>query len=163
MLREIDKQLIKEEASQFGFGQELTPINFSPFQILNHYDVHEFTEHWYDSQDKECNTCEKCVYPDYCKGCKKWEEWDHSINQLRFNNWVDVWAAGIWNWTQKQVNVLVRNIFEGKIYKDGAWRERLFYYRPNDSDYIYLFYYNRDREYSDYWFIFKRRKKNAST
>lgn len=157
MLRDIDKQLILEEMDKAGRHIELKPIDFSPFKILNHYNIFECTMHWYDSDAKECDQCEMCAPPNYCDNCEIWEQWRNSDERLKFNTWIDVYGAGIWGMTQKQCDKFVRRIFEGCIYKDGMWRERLFYYKPeHDPNFIYLFYYNRDRDHYDYWFIFKK-------
>ena len=150
-MTELDKKLIEKEKDRFGRHMDLKPISFSPYQILNHYHVYEWTTHWYDSDAPECRTCDKkCSTTD----CHVWDKWKDSEKRLSFNNWIDPIGPGIWGATQKQCDKYVREVFEREIYKDGEWRERLFYWQPEDPDQINLFYYNRDRDHSDYWFVF---------
>lgn len=159
MLRDMDYKLIKEEARKIGFkSNELKQINRSPFKILNHYYVHEFTTHWYDSDPPECDNCkEDCEAID----CAAWENWRGSEKRLLRETWIDVSGKGVWGMTQKQCDTEVRIVFENEIYKDGGWRERLFYIQPDNLNQIYLYYYNRDRGGYDYWFIFNRKERDG--
>jgi hypothetical protein len=151
-MTKLDNELIEKEKDRFGYHMELKPISFSPFKILNHYHIFEFTTQWYDSDAPECRTCNReCLISEYCEA---WENWRSSEKRLSFNNWVDVIGQGVWGMSQKECDEKVREIFEREIYKDGSWRERLFYWQPEDPDQINLFYYNRDRGHYDYWFIF---------
>lgn len=152
----LDKLLLSEERRNghplYSFG--IIPIKTFD-ELIKKYDIFEFTEHWYDGPPRECyecnhnKDCDKCVYI---------KEWEGSYEQLTSNNWIDVYGPGMWGSTQDDANRMVKEIFETEILKDKEFEKRLFWYQPPaDRSIFYLFYLNRDRKQSDYWFVFKRR------
>lgn len=164
MLTELDLKLIEKEKHRFDnkfIKRDLFPIETCPMtyqDVLQKYDLYEHTEHWYDSgvdryEEGECKNCEND-----CQKCKKYQTWDKSEAQLSFNNWIDVWGPGIWGMTQRECNNMVRELFENTILKDPECNERLFWYQPLEKEYFHIFYYNRDKKYKDWWFVFKMRE-----
>lgn len=171
MLRDIDKELIEQESHRFDtktIKRWLKPlidcdIVKSLEDLLKDYNLHEFTIHWYDSSPKfdniSCDLCEKDIS---CSECKIWKEWNFSKEQLSFNNWIDVEGPGIWGMTQEECNNRAKEDLE-KICEDEDFPIRTFYYQPSDKDYFHIFYYNRDREHCDYWFVFKKKAGAGSS
>ena len=80
-----------------------------------------------------------------------------SKEQLSFNNWIDVEGPGIWNMTQEEVNKRGIKTFKNEILQDNDFEIRTFYYQPPDDKYFNIFWYNRDRQRFDYWFVFKKK------
>jgi hypothetical protein len=165
MLRDIDKELIERESHRFDTKNEkhwLKPlidcdIVKSLEDLLENYNIHEFTTHWYDSSPKFDNiSCDLCKRDISCSKCKIWKEWNFSKEQLSFNNWIDVEGPGIWDDTQETANKRIEEIFNEILY-DKEFKIRAYYYQPPEDKYFHIFYYNRDREHFDYWFVFKRK------
>jgi len=153
MLRELDLKLIKAEENGFF---PLKPVNFAIGKVLRKYYAHEITERWYDSMAPECERCEDCQ----CEKCEVWERYRGSEEQLSYANWIDAWGAGIWGMTQQEVDDFAKELLTKHITKDKGHKERLFYSTTSDPNQLIIFYYNRDRQGSDYWFIFQKKGTN---
>lgn len=160
MLRDLDKKLIEKEKHRFDtkeFKRDLFPLESCPIAyeaLFTKYDLHEFTEHWYDGDPPQCRLCNNYI----CEDCNARKQWMGSEEQLSFNNWIDVWGPGIWDMNQSECNRMVKDIFRNEIYKDTEMKDRLFWYQPPTQEYFHMFYYNRDRKNKDYYFIFKMRE-----
>ena len=63
---------------------------------------------------------------------------------------------------QKEVNERGIKTFENEIIPDKDFEIRTFYYQPPDDKYFNIFWYNRDRQRFDYWFVFEK-KAGAGT
>ena len=165
MLRELDLKLIKKESHRFDTKEVkawLLPLDMCPYvrglkELFDKYNLHEFTIHWYDSSPKfnniSCDLCEKYIP---CPRCEIWKKWNFSKEQLSFNSWTDVEGPGIWDMSQEQCNKRAKERLEiicGE--KDSSIRT--FYYQTPDKNYFYIFYYNRDKEHFDYWFVFEKK------
>lgn len=166
MLTELDKKLIEQESHRFDTKNEkhwLKPlidcdIVKSLEDLLENYNLYEFTMHWYDSSPRfDKISCDFCEDIRACDECQIWEDWNGSEEQLTFNSWIDVEGPGIWGVTQEEVNKRVIKIFENEILPDNDFKIRTFYYQPSDNKYFYIFWYNRDRERFDYWFVFEKK------
>ena len=164
MLTNLDKKLIEQESHRFDTKKvkrwlkclEECPITYD--ELFEKYNLHEFTIHWYDSGPRFSNiSCDLCDDKN-CNKCSIWKEWDGSKKQLTYNTWIDVEGPGIWGMSQKECNNLVKKRID-RILKDEDFDLRFYYYQPPDENYINFFWYNRDRERFDYWFIFERKNK----
>ena len=166
MLIDLDKKLIERESHRFDTKERKTwlkPILESPIKefddLFKIYNLYEFTMHWYDSSPRfkkiSCDLCENKI----CNKCQIWKKWDGSEEQLTFNNWIDVEGPGIWGMDQKEVNERGIKTFKNEIIPDEDFKIRTFYYQPPDDKYFNIFWYNRDRQRFDYWFVFKRKNK----
>ena len=161
MLTDLDKKLIEREAHRFDTKNAkrwLKPITECPIDyddVINNYNLHEFTMHWYDAgpRHEKCHHCKKS-----CDDCKIWLEWKGSEAQLSFNNWIDVEGPGIWDMTQEECNERTILTFE-EMFNNGGFNERTFYYQPPIKKLFDIFYYNRDRNGCDYWFIFEKKNQ----
>lgn len=147
MLTELDHKLITAE------NAALKPVDFSIEHILREYHAYQVTCHWYDSMAPECDGCNN----DDCGACDTWLAWDGSEEQLTHETWVDIWGVGIWGMTQKDMDKFALSLFR-EIFRARGHKERLYYVAPENGD-ICIFYYNRDQERYDYWFIFKKEEK----
>ena len=161
MLTDLDKKLIERESHRFDTKEVKTwlkhlkecPITYE--QLFKNYNLHEFTIHWYDSMPRfdniSCDLCDR-----NCDKCSIWKEWNGSEKQLTYNNWIDVEGPGIWGISQKECNNLAKRRID-RILEDRDFDLRFYYYQPPDENYIHFFWYNRDRERFDYWFVFKKK------
>ena len=155
MLRELDLKLIEKEKERL-YIKELFPLyNHSLETLLKEYSPIKYTVHFYDSEPQECNNCD---LPFSCKDCDVMKMWDGSKEQLSFNNWIDYYAPGQWGMTQKSMECEIDKIFKKEILHNKESIGRLFFYKSNkeDKELINIFYYNRDKERSDYWFVFEK-------
>ena len=165
MLTEMDKRLIAKEEKRFSHIEKLVPLfdSSNPIksieELFKNYNVQETTQHWYDSSprfdDISCDLCEDKK----CNDCEAWEKWNGSEKQLSFNNWIDVYGPGIWDMSQEECDEQAKEILTKTLSK-GENIERLFFVKSTkESEYYNIFYYNRDRKYFDWWFVFKRKEK----
>lgn len=152
MLRELDRQLIREELQRFDTpnAEQLQLTQEYIEDLLSAHYCKELTEHWYDDSPNECEECDK----DDCCSCQVLKQHEGSEKQLRFNNWVDVYAEGVFSETKEQVDGRARCFLES-ILRDADKDGRL--WLCQDDWLLYIYYYNRDREKEDYWFIFEPR------
>lgn len=163
MLTDLDRKLIEQESHRFDTKEikrwlrclEECPITYD--ELFEKYNLHEFTIHWYDSSPRFDNIlCDLCDDKN-CDKCPIWNEWNGSENQLTYNTWIDVEGPGIWGMSQKECNNLAKRRIN-RILEDRDFDLRFYYYQPSDENYIHFFWYNRDRERFDYWFIFEKRR-----
>jgi len=162
MLSEMNQRLIAKEETRFNHIDKLIPLLDPSCPVKNieelfeNYHIQETTQHWYDSSPNECDTCNK--HYSKCNKCQLWKEWEGSEKQLSLNNWIDVYGPGIWGMSQEESDEQARDILNKAISKEENM-ERLFFCVPqiiNKKEYFDIFYYNRDREHSDWWFVFRR-------
>lgn len=164
MLTDLDRKLIEQESHRFDTEKVKTwlkPILDSPIKgfedLFKMYNLHEFTTHWYDSGPRLSNvSCDLCDDKN-CNKCFIGKEWNGSEEQLTFNNWIDVEGPDIWGMSQKEVNKRGIKTFKNVIIPDKDFEIRTFYYQPPDDKYFNVFWYNRDRERFDYWFVFEKK------
>ena len=179
MLTELDKKLIAKEEERFPF-MKLKPLlddsNLikSIEDLFEQYEIQEITQHWYDSEPKDetgysiCEKCEVSSNPRCNKNCNIWNNWEKSEQQLSFNNWIDVYGPGIWDMTQEESDEQAKNILSNALTK-GENLERLFFSENNTKKekqtyhFYDIFYYNRDRKYYDWWFVFRRKNAGAGS
>lgn len=150
-MRDWEKELIVKEISRVS-KQGATELELTYdyiVELFKHYDVEEFTDHFYD-QDCPNYECDK----ECCEDCEIYNTYRGSKEQLSYNNWVDVWAPGIWGWSQETANILAREYLDD-ILDDEDIEYRLWTFDQDDKRWIY--YYNRDRV-SDNWFLFRRKE-----
>lgn len=160
MLTEMDKRLIQKEQEDEHFKcfEPLLPLLHPSCpvktieELFANYHIHETTQHWYDSDPNECHNCKRRE----CRNCTIWKKWEYSEKRLSFNNWIDVYGPGIWDMSQEESDKQAEGILTEAI-KNINNAERLFFTQPkDDKNYFYIFYYNRDRKFCDWWFIFKK-------
>lgn len=169
MLTELDKELIERESHRFDtktVKHWLKPlincdIIKSLEDLLENYNLHEFTIHWYDSSPRfDKISCDLCESDTPCSKCEIWKEWSFSKEQLSFNNWTDVESPGTEMMSQEECNKRAKDRLE-IIHKDKDFSIRTFYYCY--KNYFNIFYYNRDREQFDYWFVFEKKAGAGSS
>lgn len=153
MLRDMDYRLIESEMKRHNveYIEEMELTYNYIMELFKHYDVHEYTSHFYDGMPDQCDECEK----DSCDSCNVYKDYCGTEDQLSRETWVDVWGAGIWGESQRSVNNRVKAILLDILYNDDDKMDRLWINKENN--YVNLFYYNRDR-HSDNWFVFKGRE-----
>lgn len=144
-------------------------------RFLNHlfanYTCHEYTIHFYDSQP-EIDDCLSDMAYDYAFGfvdtpenkaayleeCRLFDEYNQSLQRLTRINWIDVYGPGIWNHTPNQVDGMcyeeLSRIRRGNI----SCKDRLFVGKHSNGN-LCIYYYSRDYDFVDHWFIFEPRKK----
>ena len=149
----IRKDLIEKELShnsEFNFKQ-LKPTKKFISWLFRHYTVHEFTIHFYDDEPEYTED-------EYCgmapmEWFKLWR--DHEERRMTFNNWIDVFGPGIWDFTDKENEDIVRDYLISVRNWPMKKKDRVYWAKNEDSIWIYC--YGRDFLGEDYWFIMKRR------
>jgi hypothetical protein len=156
-------------------------------KLLNHYYCVEMCENWYDSEPNVDEYISDMAYmyedgiddviytKEYIKEkyninytieeAKKcsieynriYKEYNNSEGRLTFNNWQDPCGEGIWGMSQKQVDKIVYNIFKSIQKFNVSKKDRLYISYKNDM--IRIYFYGRDFNELDYWFIFKKRDR----
>jgi hypothetical protein len=156
-------------------------------KLLNHYYCVEMCEKWYDSEPNVDEYISDMAYmyedgiddviytKEYIKEkyninytieeAKKcsieynriYKEYNNSEGRLTFNNWQDPCGEGIWGMSQKQVDKIVYNIFKSIQKFNVSKKDRLYISYKNDM--IRIYFYGRDFNELDYWFIFKKRDR----
>lgn len=156
-------------------------------KLLNHYYCVEMCENWYDSEpnideyildmaymykfgiddviytkeyikekynvDYTIEEAKKCNI----KSNKIYEEYVRSERRLTFNIWQDLYGKGIWGMSQKEVDKLAYDTFKSIQRFNVSKKDRLYIsYKDNE---IRIYFYGRDFNELDYWFIFKKRDR----
>src|SRR5574344_336194 len=154
-------------------------------KLLNHYYCHEMCENWYDSEPNideyisdmaymyEFGTDGKIYTKEYnkekyninytieeAKKCsierdKIYKKYNNSERRLTFNNWQDPYGEGIWCMSQKQVDQMAYDTFKSIQKFNVPKKDRLYISYKNDM--IRIYFYGRDFNELDYFFIFKKR------
>ena len=168
MLTEMDKRLIAKEEKRFPNIEKLISLldSSNPIksieELFENYNVQETTQHWYDGSPRfndgtiKCDLCEDKK----CNNCEVWEKWNKSEKQLSFNNWIDVYGPDIWGMSQEECDEQAKEILTKALSKKENLDRLFFVNNTIDTiEYYSIFYYNRDREYFDWWFVFKRKEK----
>lgn len=158
-------------------------------KLLNHYYCHEMCENWYDSEPNvdeyisdmaymyKFGTDDKVCTKEYikekynvnytieeAKRCaieynRIYKEYNNSERRLTFNNWQDPYGEGIWNMSQKQVDQMAYDTFKSIQKFNVSKKDRLYISYKNDE--IRIYFYGRDFDELDYWFIFKKRDRRV--
>lgn len=123
MLREMDYRLIESEMKRHNveYIEELELTYDYILELFKHYDVSEYTNHFYDRMPDQCDECEE----DSCDGCNVYKDYCGTEDQLSCESWVDVWGAGIWGESQQDVNNRVKAILLDILYNDDDKMDRL--------------------------------------
>ena len=158
-------------------------------KLLNHYYCVEMCENWYDSEPNideyisdmaymyKFGTNGKVYTKDYikekynkeytveeAKKCniksnKIYEEYKNSERRLNFNNWQDPYREGIWGMSQERVDKLARDTFKSIQRFNVSKKDRLYISYKDDE--IRIYFYGRDFDELDYWFVFKKRDRRV--
>ena len=156
-------------------------------KLLKHYYCVEMCENWYDSEPNideyisdmaymyKFGTNGKVHTKDYikekynkeytieeAKKCniksnKIYEEYKNSERRLNFNNWQDSYGEGTWGMSQKEVDKLAYDTFKSIQRFNVSKKDRLYISYKDDE--IRIYFYGRDFDELDYWFIFKKRDR----
>jgi len=156
-------------------------------KLLNHYYCVEMCKNWYDSEPNideyisdmaymyKFGTNGKVHTKDYikekynkeytieeAKKCniksnKIYEEYKNSERRLNFNNWQDSYGEGTWGMSQKEVDKLAYDTFKSIQRFNVSKKDRLYISYKDDE--IRIYFYGRDFDELDYWFIFKKRDR----
>lgn len=82
---------------------------------------------------------------------------DFEETRLKCLTWQEPYFEGNWGMTQHYVDTLAKKILK-QIKKSNINKSERFYWSKED-EYIKIYFYGRDYSQSDYWFIFRKRKK----
>jgi hypothetical protein len=156
-------------------------------KLLNHYYCHEMCENWYDSEPNVDEYISDMAYMyeygingkiytkeyikekyniDYtieeAKRCsierdKIYKKYNNSERRLTFNNWQDPYGEGIWGMSQKEVDKLAYDTFKSIQKFNVSKKDRLYISYKDDE--IRIYFYGRDFNKLDYWFIFEKRDR----
>ncbi len=140
----IRKDLIENELK---YIQEKLGIKFKSFKpsnkkidwIYNHYNIDEFSEHWYDLDEDSDLLCGR--------------------PPIEVNNWIDMWGPGIWDTSQKKANKFSKNNM--KWYKKHlpALKERFWIAETKWvlPEMLFVYCYARDIYKEDLWWCFLKK------
>lgn len=171
---------LKESATEGLYFKPLKLSNQFIDWLFNHYYCHEFCEFFYDTEpDYDSlefnqymtyssilngvphNYCDK-EYPlselkqSYANILQ--QRRDYESRRIEYNNWIEPYFEGNWSYTQKYVNQIARDALKDEIKKCSLpLKDRLYWAKQND--YIRIYFYGRDFQEVDYWFIFRKRNK----
>lgn len=156
-------------------------------KLLNHYYCHEMCKNWYDSEPNIDEYISDMAYMyeygingkiytkeyikekyniDYtieeAKRCaieynRIYKEYNNSERRLTSNNWQDPYGEGIWGMSQKRVDQLVYDTFKSIQKFNISKKDRLYISYKNGE--IRIYFYGRDFNKLDHWFIFKKRER----
>ncbi len=156
-------------------------------KLLNHYQCVEMCVYWYDSEPNideyisdmaymyKFGTDGKIYTKEYikekyninytieeAKRCsiesdEIYKEYNNSERRLTFNNWQDPYGEGLWGMSQKQVDQMAYDTFKSIQKFTVSKKDRLYISYKNDM--IRIYFYGRDFNKLDYWFIFKKRDR----
>lgn len=182
----IRKDLIEKELEN-EFCLIYKPLKLSNKfidRLFNHYYCHEMCENWYDSEpnyneeenDKYMTYCSilQGNYFNYCESGKEYpveelkqaylnilqQRRDYEPKRIGICAWQEPYFKGNWGYSQEFVDSCARNVMKKEIKKINVPIKDRLYYAVKD-DMIWIYFYGRDFGYTDYWFIFMRRKKRV--
>lgn len=146
-------------------------------KLFNHYYCHEMCEFFYDWEpDYDELEFDKYMtyssilqgsYYNYCDDKKEYpieelkqayfnilqQRRDFEPDRIEFNNWIEPYFKGSWGMTQERVDSIARDVLKKDIKKANVpLKDRLFYAEKDNE--IRIYFYGRDIQYCDYWFIF---------
>lgn len=131
--------------------KQIEPSGVSFFNtILNLEEIQEKQEDFRYS--KEPHTFEELetAYKNVLKQREEYEE-----HRLNFNNWIEPYFAGNWGMTQNTVDKIARRIIKSVKRAPVSYNGRLFI--SEKDGYIYIYYFGRDYNQADYWFVMQRK------
>lgn len=137
-MKQEDFELIKEEFKALH-KTDMQPVVLTEAfieELYNNYNDVEFVEIYYDC-------------PVYCKenGVIKKDEFARKCDVA----WLEPFEEGIWDMNMKQVRQEARNRLMDRIAISA--KESRFYMAEKEG-YAELYYYSRDKEQMDIWFLF---------
>lgn len=88
---------------------------------------------------------------------KIFTNYKNSDARLEFCNWQDPYSEGIWEMSQKKVDKLAWETFKSIQKFNVSKKDRLYVACKDDE--IRIYFYGRDFNELDYWFIFKKRDR----
>lgn len=168
VLIDIRKDLIEKEL-QSGCSEGM---RFKPFKmtqrfidwVFTKYFTHEYAIKFYDSEPdipEEWDSEDASIWdnPEFIK------VWDalveaHEPSRIKFNNWVDPFGEGIWDWSQEEVDEFSREHMENLTTQEVDQSERL-YIGFNKDGCAFIYWYGRDYNKADYWWIMQPRSTVA--
>lgn len=122
-------------------------INDKDNYFTKYYIKEKYNKEYTREEAKRCYEIEKQLY----------EEYKNSERKLTFNNWQDPYKEGIWGMSQKEVDKIVYDTFKFIQKFNISKKDRL--YISHKDDEIRIYFYGRDFNKLDYWFIFKKRNR----
>lgn len=152
----IQKELGRDINEGFTYGYKKLSNKFIDW-LFRHYYTVEMCENFYDSSPNSDN-----INWDNLEDRKKYKELEREYEQTRleFCNWQDPWGDGIWNMTQENVDAFSRLYLKYLKKSSISLKGRLFFAQKDDE--IRIYWYGRDFDYLDIWWIFKEKgKKNV--
>ena len=156
MLIKEDKELIQKQALELKkvFHEYTTFTNPQELkQLFTNYNAYEISQHWYDEDPPECHKCtdKECTF------CTVYKSYYAAGKNKTYNNWIDVWGPGIWDYTQKEANRFARKQIQELQQEEDIMERIFFFWEKND---FCIYYYGRDKHpYCDWFFIMKPKKK----
>lgn len=184
----IEKEL-KRDIDNGYIYHKFNLLNKFIDKLLNYYYCVEMCKNWYDSKPNideyisdmaymyKIGTDGKIYTKEYikekyninytieeAKKCsierdKIYKKYNNSERRLTFNNCQDPYGEGIWGMSQKEVDKLAYDTFKSIQRFNISKKDRL--YISHKDDEIRIYFYGRDFNELDYWFIFKKRDRRV--
>jgi len=156
----IDKELKRgNKSSQFHY-QKLS--NKFLDWLFRHYYILELTEHFYDSEPDIPVEWQERNETGYIWDDKEFRKlWrklceEHEEKRIQFCNWIEVFGRGIWFMSQKTVDKISKDYLK-RIRSVPIKRRKERIYLAQEKDYIFIYWYCRDIEKIDIWWIMKKK------
>ena len=124
-------------------------INESNKIYTKDYIKEKYNKEYTIKEAKRCCEIEKYLYKEY----------KNSERRLTFNNWQDLFGEGIWGMSQERVDKLARDTFKSIQRFNVSKKDRLYISYKDDE--IRIYFYGRDFDELDYWFVFKKRDRRV--
>jgi hypothetical protein len=161
----IDEDLIKKELDTVKPYSYFIHLKFSDSIIewlFKNYITKEFTEHYYDSEPeipqewKNDLTCfDNPVFLEtWGKLVKEYEP-----KRIKHRNWIEAFFEGNWGLSQEEVDDIAKNALCKTVSDKYKHDKRLWITYYKRKEYIFIYWYGRDVEKVDYWWILKRKTK----
>lgn len=122
-------------------------INDKDNHFTKYYIKEKYNKEYTREEAKRCYEIEKQLY----------EEYKNSERRLTFNNWQDPYREGIWGMSQKEVDKLAYDTFKSIQKFNVSKKDRLYISYKDDE--IRIYFYGRDFDELDYWFVFKKKDR----
>lgn len=176
----IQKELESDITNGFVFKPLKRISNSFIDNLFNKYYCHEMYELFYDREPDydelefekymTYNSIREKRYHNYCSDGKDYpveelkkayfnilkQRRDFEPYRIEINNWIELYYKGNWGMTQERVDSIARDVLKKDIKKANVpLKDRLFYAEKDNE--IRIYFYGRDIQYCDYWFIFMKK------
>ena len=163
LMNKLNQKILKETLADFKKDAIYIKLDH-PHEILDYlkeYDIKEISEHWYDSEPPECQTCdihamerEYGKYP--CGNCPYWKHWSQTENCLTKLTWIDICEPEDDGYTQKEVNEIYDHMVVDLL-ESIDLVGRVYIVSLSKSTDILIYIYARDEKSCDYGFVLEKK------